>query len=335
MRRVAPAIVLFFLSPLVAEFLLGDLTVTQLPALVGLAPIYGGGAVLIREVTRRAGRGWPTMLLLALAYGLVEEGLATQSLFNPDYAGAHLLDHGFVPALGIAVPWTIFVLALHVVWSIGAPIAVVEALWPSTRPWLRAPGTVAATVLFLVGVTAVTAISYSDGHFVAPASRLATVAVLVVLSVAAAFLLPRARTAGATVDPAPAWSPWLVLVLALALLSAFMGVDLIADRLAWWLVCLFGVAMLTALAWLVLAGSRRAGWGRPHRLAVAAAALLTYSWHSFTMGSLQHDASATQLLVSHVVLAALAVALLAVTALRSARPSTVESAARQAEPASR
>jgi hypothetical protein len=75
MRRAAPAIALFFLSPLVAEFLLGDFTILQLPYLFLLAPAYGGAAVLIREVSRRAGRGWPTMILLALAYALIEEGL--------------------------------------------------------------------------------------------------------------------------------------------------------------------------------------------------------------------------------------------------------------------
>src|ERR1700750_2662395 len=109
MRRVLPAIALFFLSPLVAEFLLGDFTFAQLTFLVLLAPAYGGAAVLIRECTRRTGRGWPTMVLLALAYGVLEEGLETQSLFNPDYLHAHLLDTGYVPALGIAVPWTLFV----------------------------------------------------------------------------------------------------------------------------------------------------------------------------------------------------------------------------------
>jgi hypothetical protein len=34
---------------------------------VVLAPMSGGGALLIREVARRAGRGWPTVLLLAAA----------------------------------------------------------------------------------------------------------------------------------------------------------------------------------------------------------------------------------------------------------------------------
>ncbi|MGH3098404.1 MAG: hypothetical protein ACRDMV_20660 [Streptosporangiales bacterium] len=70
MRRVLPAVGLFFLSPLVAEFLLGDIPTTAMSALVLLAPTYGGGALLIREVSRRAGLGWPSMLALAAAYGV-------------------------------------------------------------------------------------------------------------------------------------------------------------------------------------------------------------------------------------------------------------------------
>jgi hypothetical protein len=41
--------------------------------------------VLIREITRRTGRGWPTILLLGAAFGLVQAGLIDQSLFNPGY----------------------------------------------------------------------------------------------------------------------------------------------------------------------------------------------------------------------------------------------------------
>src|SRR4051812_27129632 len=117
MRRIAPAAGLFLLAPLVAEFLLGDFPITYLVALVALAPMYGGGAVLIREAVRRSGRGWPSIALLGVAFALLEEGLATQSLFNPDYYHAHLLAQGFIPALGIALPWTLYVLTLHTVWS--------------------------------------------------------------------------------------------------------------------------------------------------------------------------------------------------------------------------
>jgi len=87
--------------------------------------------VLIREVTRRTGRGWPTILLLGLAFGLIEEGLLTQSRFNRHYLGLDLLSYGHVWSLGIGLPWTVFVLILPVVWSIATPIALVEGLWPT------------------------------------------------------------------------------------------------------------------------------------------------------------------------------------------------------------
>src|SRR3954465_3570670 len=83
-QRVWPVIALFFLSPWVAEFLLGNISVTLLGAMVVLAPLYAGGALPVRGAGRRAGRGWPTLFLLALAYGLIEEALVTQTLFNPN-----------------------------------------------------------------------------------------------------------------------------------------------------------------------------------------------------------------------------------------------------------
>jgi hypothetical protein len=66
-RRLAPVLALFFLAPLVAEFFLGDFSILQLPLIVPLAPMYGGGAILIRELARRTARGWPTIAVLAPA----------------------------------------------------------------------------------------------------------------------------------------------------------------------------------------------------------------------------------------------------------------------------
>src|SRR5262245_49360262 len=53
-RRIGPALLLVVLAPIVAEFLLADFTVRQLGLLVALMPLYGCGALLIREVARRA-----------------------------------------------------------------------------------------------------------------------------------------------------------------------------------------------------------------------------------------------------------------------------------------
>ncbi len=69
-RSVLAALTLFFIAPLVAEFLLGDFPITFLSPLILMTPFYGGGALLIRELTRRTGRGWPAILLLGCAYRL-------------------------------------------------------------------------------------------------------------------------------------------------------------------------------------------------------------------------------------------------------------------------
>jgi hypothetical protein len=115
---MTPVLVLLLTAPLVAEFLLGDVTLASLPALVVFIPLYGGGAVLIREVLRRRGGGWPAMVVLAAAFGVIEEGLAL-------YLGG-----------------MVYVLSLHVIWSICTPIALVESMFLSrrTEPWLLTPG---------------------------------------------------------------------------------------------------------------------------------------------------------------------------------------------------
>jgi len=325
MRRVAPAVLLFFLSPLVAEFLLGDFPITLLFLVLVFAPMYGGGALVIRELVRRTGRGWPSIILLALAYGVLEEGVTTMSLFNPNYVDAHLLDQGFVPALGIAVPWTIFVLTLHAVWSISVPIALIEEWTPRrTTPWLRTPGFVIGCVLLALGCFGTTMGTYNNEHYLAAWPQLLTVVIVVIALVVVAFRLPRRDAAP---SPRPAPSPWVVL-----------GTTLLAGALFFltnWSPVWAGVAaMLVALAGAAVAitrWSRRAGWGSWHRLAAAAGALLTYAWHSFTMHPLVGDGPVVTP-VSHAVLALGAVALLGFEA-RSLRRRLAAPTAAAVEPA--
>ncbi len=144
---MAPLFSLLALSPLIAEYLLGNLTFGQMGLFPLMMIFYGGGAVLIREVSVRSRRGWPTVVLLGLAYGVVEEALATQSLFNPNYLGAHLLEFGYIPAPWESPPRGRFTSSacIHAVWSITVPIALVEILFPGRRnaphgwgPWASA-----------------------------------------------------------------------------------------------------------------------------------------------------------------------------------------------------
>ncbi len=197
-RKISAVITLFFVTPLVAEYLLGDLPLKLLAALIVLAPAYGGGAVLIRETVRRTGRGWPTMLLLGAAYTLIGEGLVTQSLFNHDYLKMHmhLLDHAYVPALGIGGWWTLFMFNLHTFWSMGVSIALVEALFPdeAEAPWLGPAGDSVIAVVFVLGTAANFVIGFKQNHFVASDAQLLSAAVLSVLLMVSAFLIPARRS---------------------------------------------------------------------------------------------------------------------------------------------
>jgi hypothetical protein len=277
-RGIWPALGLFFLAPLVAEFLLGNLPIKLLPALVVLAPMYGGGALLIREVARRTGRGWPSILLLGMAYGLVEEAFTTQSLFNPNYLKLNLglLTPAYIPALGIGAWWTLWMLMVHGIWSISTPIALIEACVPdrSRTPWLGRVGLGVVAVLFLLGAVATTLMGYKRDHFMASIPQFVGAAVVIVVLIVMAFWFPAARRPAAD-RTAP--SPWILGLVALAFASAAM---LVPMHWGWGAVAALLALDLGMIA-VVAAWARRGAMVLTHQLALGAGAALAYGWHAF------------------------------------------------------
>lgn len=277
-RNLGASILLFFTAPLVAEFLLGDFSIKSIALVLVIAPMYGGGALLIREVGRRFKLCWPRMLLLAAAYALLEEGFTTMSLFNRDYLRMHmhLLDHAWIPALGISAWWTLFMINLHTFWSISVSIALVEGLFPTQRetPWLGKLGDSVVGAIFAFGCVLSTAMTLHMDPFVASHAQFGVTAALILLLVALAFLLPRApdpKSGGAVP------SPWITGAAALAL---GMGVLLVPPAWNWGAFA----AMLTLDA-IFLAGlsllQRRSGWSAVHTLSLAAGGAFAYGIHAF------------------------------------------------------
>jgi hypothetical protein len=282
-RGIWPALGLVFTAPLVAEFLLGNLPIKLLPALIVLAPMYGGGALLIRETVRRTGRGWPSILLLGMAYGIFEEAYTTQSLFNPNYLKLNLglLTPAFIPALGIGAWWTLWMLMVHGIWSISTPIALVEACVPdrARTPWLGRVGLGVVALVFLFGACVTTAMGYKQDHYLASLAQFVGAAVVILVLVVLAFLMPKRQTVESK-GPDP--SAWMVGGVALLFGSAALFVP---KEWGWAAVAeLLGLDVVMLLA--VLAWSRRGGWGLKHQLALGAGAALAYGWHAF----LQHPA---------------------------------------------
>jgi hypothetical protein len=271
------------LSPLIAEFLLGNQPITQLGGLVLLAPVYGGAAILIREVTRRAGRGWPSILLLSAAFGLILEGLIDQMLFNPGYVGLRSFEGlSNIPVLGISASMVQATLTLHTVWSICVPIALVEAFdGEPKRPWLGGFGLTVTALVFIVGSTISWIYqSQENHHFVASPAQLAVTAVFVVALCVAAFRIKRRPESTARKSPP---TPWLTGAASFGLSSLYwLESTVVPDtNVTQWIGVAGWFVLVGVTAALVRYWSRQPGWTDLHRLALAGGALLTYVWVGF------------------------------------------------------
>ncbi|WP_214321783.1 hypothetical protein [Nonomuraea sediminis] len=319
-RRIAPALGLFLLAPLVGEWLLGNQPLAALPYVLLLAPMYGGGALLIREVARRAGRGWPTMVVLAMAYALLEEGPIDQMLWNPAYGGFDLgLAYGetYVPALGTSLSLLQDVMMMHTVWSICVPIALMEALGRGdTRPWLGRFGLAVTCVVFLAG-SALLAFEQAE-QFMAPPGRLIGAGVVIVALIALAFVVGRRPAAPVDAD-AP--GRLTVGVVAFAASGLYWGREFLPEEISQWLVSGAVLGLTLVFVALFARWSRSRGWGAGHRLAVAGGALLTYVWEGFVHAQ-ETGASLPAALMGTVLLGGGAVILLwaAARGVRSAAP---------------
>lgn len=325
-RRLAPAAGLFFLAPLSAEYLTGYDTSTGDPGalllgLLFLAPLYGGPALIIREVTRRAGRGWPTIILLALGFGVAQAGLIDHSLFNTSYRDIGSwhddLAPTYIPALGIGALYALTFIGGHAIWSFGVPIAIVETFVPERRTsdWLGPTGLaiVAAAYLLVAGLIFRDHVQHERFRPTTP--QLGAAASVVVAFVGAAFAVGR-HPRPPVEQPTPA--AWQVGAVALGTLSLPSVIELVLARfgsmspllVGWWGVALSS-ALLAALPIQVARWSRRAGWGAAHRLAVAGGALLSNAWLAFFVEPLG-SVSTFDKLVHNVAFAVGAVGLLAV-----------------------
>ena len=100
--------------------------------------LYGSGALLIREVARRRGLGWPAILVMGAAYGVLEEGIFIHSWFDPTFEGLHSLAV-YGRAWKTSWVWAFGLTGFHAVFSVTIPILLAEAIYPraAALPWLN------------------------------------------------------------------------------------------------------------------------------------------------------------------------------------------------------
>ncbi|MGC5305608.1 hypothetical protein [Micromonospora zamorensis] len=276
-RRLLPVLALLLLAPWAAECSWGGFAIDGfLPVLIFLGPMYGGAAILIRETARHLGAGWPTIVLLAGAFGVLQAGLVDQSLFNPDYLDdtqyadtRAAAEATLVPGLGFSLRQAFDYVGNHIVLTICAPIVLVESFLGNgrrLRPWLGRPGLAVIGVIYLLGSLLIFSDSSGRKDFLASPLQL-TFATVLVLALVATALLPRWRRPrprrGRRV-PHPLWVALLVVLVR-------FGTDLTPG----WAGVTIALALAAAAGALIVYWSSRDGWGQRHVLAAGTAGLVT------------------------------------------------------------
>jgi len=281
-----PALVLFILSPLIAELLLGTTKLTQIGGLMITMPLYGCGVLLIRELVRRRSTSWWPVLLFGAAYMLVEEGLALQTLFNPDFVNAAKLGGRW---LGVNFVLTQWETGYHIVWSICIPIFITELLFPvrRKRQWLGKLGLTICAFVYALAVLVLGAVSRTIlmPGFHAPSAHLFIVAGLACAFAISALTWPKAKASTSNApNPSPRVTPpwWFILLLAALWAASLFALLFIPTSLkttgAVGIILLGQLGFTALLVWrLKVLSANNPGWTNAHRWALVFGPVLVSS----------------------------------------------------------
>lgn len=313
---------LVVLSPIGAELLAAYSDSTGRPggllfALVFFAALYGCPALLAREVVRRTHRGWPSLLLVAAALGVLEAGVIDQSIFAEEEDTVRgwnaSVRRTYVDALGVSAFNTVQFVIGHVIYSFAAPIAIAEAIRPTVahRPWLRRRGLIIAAFSWLAAAALiVTDLKPGDAHRGTALEVASAFAIVLALVLAAVVMRSSHPPPGR-----PRASLWKA---AAGGFVAATAMTLLPDT---WL----GVALLIPFAiagalWLARAASAT-NWNLTHAAAVGTGALISRGALAFSYDPLVGEVDALPKYAHNVVMLAI-VATAGVVAVRRAASTT-------------
>ncbi|MEV7555063.1 hypothetical protein AB0N89_36065 [Amycolatopsis sp. NPDC089917] len=288
-RRNRAPWTLALLTTLCAEL---TFTAVALPETWLLLPLlvvmYGAGVLLIREAVVRVGGGWPSLVLLGVAYQLAEDGLGLQALTSPRMYGA--ADWG-LRALG--VNWTYWEsqIGVHVVLSVLVPIGLANLLFPAqrARPYLGKRGLVGVGALAIVGVFGLRFLlsPILDAGYRTPWGWTVTFLVLIgVLWLLALAVVPRRRPTkhrqAARTVPRPGVVGFVSLYLTMAFLTTLLplglGTDLLfGDLMPQPLRLVFAAMTAVPFGWLVLRWRTAAAWSDRHRVWLIGGILVSHT----------------------------------------------------------
>lgn len=280
---ILPILALVLLSPMVGEVMSGATRLSFLFAYLPEVMFWGCGTLLIREVVRRWGGNWTTMLPLGMALSVAEEFIVQQTSLAPmPWLGSTPM-YGRV--WGVNWIYFLFMLAFESVCITLVPVQIVEVIFPERRkePWLRTRGLVIASVVFLVGAFLawflwVRIARIQVFHMPDYKPPMVTVALGLIAIVALALISYALRgPCSAGTASHKALSPWLVLPATLVLgfpWYILMVLVFVPRPLALWIPVTGTIAWAAMTVALLRRWASATGWGEMQEWALSFGVLL-------------------------------------------------------------
>jgi hypothetical protein len=284
-RALVPIATLLVLSPLIGEVMSGATLLSYIVVLVPEIMVWGCGALVIRDVVRRWGGSWTSVLLLGFGLAIAEEFIIQQTSIAPlPWMGASPV-YGRV--WGVNWPYLAFMLGFEPVFMVLVPVQITELMFPERRheAWLHRRGYLLSTLAFLVGsfvawfswTQMARPYAFHAPPYEPPAlTLLAGFLAIGLLAVAARAARGAGQTRTASAHNPP--RPWLVAIV--ALLLGFPWYGLMVVVFGRWMDLPLWIPMTLAGAWglasygLIGRWTTTSGWQDPHRWALSMGALL-------------------------------------------------------------
>ena len=276
---------LLLLAPFIAEVVSGSTRLSVLFVFIPEVMVWGGGALLARELVKRWQAGGTSLLLLGLALSVAEELIIQQTSIAPlPFPGANA---GYGRAFGMNWVYFLFMLGYESVWVVVVPVQITALFFPrhADKPWLRRRGTIATCCFFVVGSmlawygwTQQARVRLGAAPYTPPLGLLLAGCITVCLLVLLAWLLRRTGHSCRS-EQGRAWSPWIAGIVTLLL------------SLVWWklIAMIFvpdhnppaAITVAAGAAWALLAFAvvqflaAPHDWGSMHRWAACFGAVLS------------------------------------------------------------
>ncbi len=127
--------ILALMSPVIAEMLSGSSPPREFfnPfSFMLLLGLYGAGVLVVRELSVVWNVGWASIIVMGAAYGILEEGVAVKSFFDPNWIDIGALGV-YGRYLGTNWVWATWLTIFHSSVSITLPIFLLAMLYPRLR----------------------------------------------------------------------------------------------------------------------------------------------------------------------------------------------------------